>query len=1065
MPEDDPQALLPVLDRWLNQLGRGFEIEHLIDQGALGGSRLIRLDEVVHALVGDDLAPARFRQLPIAVLGQLAAIGHTDYADVAKTATMVLNSLTRDRAKGNLPVTLAAKLVANRLGAGTHGTAQMVRLIEKLGISGAVPDDHATRQALAQLCNSCTTRYHDVNEIGSSLNTFAQASGLGGYWHQVENAVLHARFVWPLLVWTATDRGTSLPLQIRLYYNEDSTGAVRLRAYGKVFHDPGLMASSTKARKAAIDFWQNINRSRPKEIRDQVELANLVIDLTWFQEVRRRAGEDIASLPVTWESFEASLALSIFAALVDPGALEGVCATGTIGDPEGYDGHDRAIGQVRGVETKLARMAAMRFVDRGLYPAANTEVNPAVLDLPPHLGVRKEETFSAYVRATMLRDGSSHDFVRCPDLEIAWRDRALGGPEVGEALDLIRQGGSVVEMPTGTAPQDVIRALRAQNKALRLHSRHYRAAHPETNLEEKDFLQSFTVIRATPYETNERFWRVLWDLLDGTETEWSKFTRAVSHWAPAVQLASLLHRRLTPGRLRRVPDRVVIVGARHLSNNQNLCPNGPFKRLQLDALKGPLAKILAERDPLSPHRAAVLGPARLILVPDDGLAERPAFSTTDLEKELRGPFQQLAIFKHDFTTDAAKLMLDRDDHDTRTILHRLGGVQLADGTPIAVQIGRDGTDSWMLNAQPKETGSAAVQRDLHLAAAEALVGFRASTQVRFADYRRALAPAVVHDAQHHLALAERFSKEVVEKAGARTSTTATINVSVRNAITNAKVRLSLLAEPFSWTTVRWAAAQRGEADASMLEAAIEYLNEVRNDPKRREGRWAHPLEIAALMRLIGVRILRIHKSIHDAAETARLLHLLDDLRNAGIGLCALFDGELFSDGIKEGDACRFAVLSTYLAVQMDLDPSWARAQAFKVDFKLAANLAYAAREVPDPRFFVYLGDYEKKPHIAALHYKRGFFEDQGVVAIKERRNAEVLLKYLGAALQADFAEVTDALLEQVKRETPAGMTNYIALNVQPGFGIQDSVANERWTIGRTFFQAGFRSSRARTKHA
>ena len=81
MPDDDPQALPSVLDRWLDQLGRGFEIEHLVDQGVFGGSHLIRLDEAIHALIGDDIAAARFRQLPIAVLGQLAAISHTDYTD------------------------------------------------------------------------------------------------------------------------------------------------------------------------------------------------------------------------------------------------------------------------------------------------------------------------------------------------------------------------------------------------------------------------------------------------------------------------------------------------------------------------------------------------------------------------------------------------------------------------------------------------------------------------------------------------------------------------------------------------------------------------------------------------------------------------------------------------------------------------------------------------------------------------------------------------------------------------------------------------------------------------
>jgi hypothetical protein len=421
--------------------------------------------------------------------------------------------------------------------------------------------------------------------------------------------------------------------------------------------------------------------------------------------------------------------------------------------------------------------------------------------------------------------------------------------------------------------------------------------------------------------------------------------------------------------------------------------------------------------------------------------------------DLWEPFRLLSTLDHGFSRDAAKLMLDKDEFDVRIVLRRLEHTNVR-GRPLLSSVGKNGNDRYFLNFKADKNGQTAKDKArLHLTAAETLVGFRKSKRALFSDYSRAFTPAVVHDAQQHLRQAEIQAKSWTPNAQ---DDTARRNQFLQM-VKDARIRLTLLTEPFSWTAVRWAATQKGEVDASLSQTALEYVEEARQ--QRQERRWAHPIEISHLMRLIDVQLKRIQNDLRkkEQEEAAILRSFLSGLYQSALEECVKYDHVAFEGRLAEGDSCRFAVRSTHVTLELRRDPSRMRARALFDDITAADRVMHAAREVPEFSYFVFRGDCEENDAEAVQHYRRGFFDEFRIAGVKERRRREALMKWIGATLLSGGEPGRD--VANVKRELGEEFEDRAELDKQPEIGLDDKSARDRWIIGRNFFLTGARPPR------
>jgi hypothetical protein len=1059
------------VERWLIDLAAGYQIEQLLHRSGndLRGNDLVKAGHLANRLLDSGLTgplehrPRDFRELPIPTLEQIKRLNHSGLGNIASKAKTALNSLVKKPKNSTASILLQSKLVANRLRSGTHTFVQIKRLFTtELGLNiDDFPVSHAPLGAFIHISAQPNTSFQKqvsaVQKISESIPDYR--------WKLIENSFLHSWLTWPLLVAIdETKDGSSLPLlidveiptEIAIVEKKLTAGPfVEILPVGTAKVSEGLRASVKKSLIAAIGYWRNNNKGWDPDIHERVQLTTGKVDFSYLQKIQIHAGfpnED----PFSGRSLEACLTLAFLGRLFNSTAGETTCATGVIGK-RSYQGcdDDFYIGKVGGQRRKLKYVGISKLFDRAIFPDS-WDLTGKIVDkiteksFPTHVTVKHGKFLSDYVNITFPGEGGRHQFIRCPDLEHAWNNDhskySANEEDINAVSDLIAKSkSSVLNIPARISAHTVARSLFLANHGTREYAKALNEKVGGREIGETEFLQSFVFIRATNYETNDRFWRVIWEVLSGRKIEWERFSFAVSRPTAARELAKLMNRKLsTPYRMRRVPDKIIIIGSDRLSRSERLCPNGPFSRLQLESLLPALEKNLS-RIKSNKHVLEYIGRPRIILVPGDDLVDSPGINPANLPEDIRSAFVRLSIFQYGFTFENAKVILSRDDLDCRRILDMLekyerDGVRLLLSPASRPLAPAPPGGKFLLNfkAKTKNQPNDFVS-NLHFEAALAISGFPIGDEmIQHTDYERVFAPENSHDAQDHLKKARKAAKKIVNQS---------IKGDLLQRIQSFQSRLSALSEPFSWNVVRWAAVQpyksdQAQSDIALIDTAMEYINDRKRRVKtEKKLRIAHPIEICHLI-MLRWKLLR---RVNDPRDVVKMRAEIEKLYDLATSEANKFPVSKVK-GVYEIPASKFAVATTIVACELRNEPQYHRAKSLRKYIEVADKAQRFAYEILDVNWYLYRGDMEHFHEAAEPFYYQGYFDNQ-IPGIQERQNVDILVKYVGA-MNLQGKPISN-MVEAACLELTQNQIDYIAKNLKTGNGLKEDMPQERWQKGRS----------------
>jgi hypothetical protein len=855
----------------------------------------------------------------------------------------------------------------------------------------------------------------------------------------VENAILQQTFVWPSLTIEAADGQVSycsLPVTVEVHFphtrDHDASAEERpIRSNGIIYCDDWEQ-SVAKARLAAADLWAYKHASWRYDFQKLIRDTSVILDV--------RTAEAIASpyrgqhFHLDGESLEVYIALTILGHLIDPAAMDTTCATGILrsrrdngsGDDRHKKGKDWSIGQVDDLDAKIDGVLQTYVVDNYIIPG-DPEHIPGYFKLSPgrrrhrldkpitrnrgHLRVSQRRLFSEYADEAFGQYWHRHRYKACPDQEYAFRTEPTEPWICNQAFDVVKilRENTKPVLTLNYAPEVVSRALYEIQAAA--------ADKRDDRSEPNERVGHFAFIRAVSNERYDRFWHSLWHLFgwpmfpEGTVGElpidFETFRFIVSpERASSILSAHLNWFHPTPTKPRRAPDVLVIIGARNLSHWRERIPLGPFSRLSPASIFRSLGDKL---DPSSnPAIATLIGRTRVILVPDDSEPPTENEINSELEAEVRDAFNKLSIFRHGFSYQMARSLLAGSDDDFNKIMTKLTHTSFEGGD--LMEYGNT-SGEYFLRARARLPEERRVRADLHLMAADAIVGFLAKGKVNRLEFRQGLAPAHVHEAQWHLEQAW----ELRDAGG---------SMHAKSALE----RLSRIGEIFGPSRLRWSVECSNEDGPEFLDAMLQHLH-----IRKRKCWLIHPIEYVLLAKL-AFALQKRNSISRDHGKTLR-----DELFEDALQVC-----EKHFDELGEGSACRFVIATSRACITMAETPDARGLERARFDIETALRLEKSAIEILDPEWFEFMGDAQDNPDAAIRFYRQGF-SDEGLAGVGVRH--QTVVKYLGACVLASIAPPCD-ILERIRQTVPRRVTGPIfRADSDTGLWTFEHV-RQRWYLGR-----------------
>jgi hypothetical protein len=916
-------------------------------------------------------------------------------------------ALQKVRQDGEVSPIAGAKLIANRILTGNLTAAQLIR-IARDELASEWTDVPDLNGPLTTLIETLSGKRVSTDERITALHDFRRALvQVPDRWSLIEHAIVHQSYAWPLLIFKVEEReaiGSTLPIALDVYLDGKPRPA---------FISDGIIdfseweAPLRRALKAAKDLWKAKHLFWPREFRDLIERATAVIDLRVAEAIVKPYLND-AAFELTDNSAELYLSLAILANFLDDrAAIETVCATGILGrfrrDPEG--GGDYAIDAPGDLDIKILSAAHTLMFDTILVPETYRSFPTA-----HHLQVSTGKCLSEH--AGHIFFGQRHrknQYVRGADLAAAYRSddkarrdetRHVIDNDVRDVLRQLKHNDTnpVFVFDSSVKASSVVRALYHVN-------RRAAKAYPASP---KENVGSFAVVRAVPDEINDRFWHVVWDVIKGSPQSFFDFRFQTRRSEPGKILARELNKLApTAEEPARAPDVLIIVGSDHMHRSVTSIPNGPFSRLQLQHMVGTLRHHLKP----TPVKgiAEQIGATRIILVPD-GQSPRPEVNEAacPLDPELAEAVRKLSIFRFGFTFQMARHVLDLPERPCKALLGRL--MDPRDGP--YVEFG-DGAGQYFLRMLVAGCGSYHMA-DHHFAAANAIVGFLmpGDDAARF-NYREALTPAALHEAQWHL-------RQAIDLAQGR------------NRAFRAHERLSRIGELFGWTRIRYATRSREDGD-ELLDALDEHFRKIAANTS---GKYGHPVEfLLAAKFAFNLAVKPQRRADHDWLEK-RYADVERYLQWADESCCRLPAQN------NEKDACEYVLATSRACIRMSQLRNGDGLRKAAVDILTARRLQQYESELLEPEWFEFMGDREFDPLSAAAAYSRGICNSN--LSWLQRPRLGVAVKYLGACQQIRLAppnEVAERLREfgQTRQVPPENRTSGLADLTHVG---------ERWRLGR-----------------
>ena len=704
-------------------------------------------------------------------------------------------------ASGRLNPLAGAKLVADRILVSNLRAPQIGKLAQsEVGCrwdSGADASLQSLLDTLRDRRKSTTQRLHEMSRFRKYISGHRL---LIERWKLIENAILQQWFVWPLLV--SNGLNFSLPLMVDVSWTDSQElGRVDVLNNRILDLDRDFDASLRKSREAALQLWLNKHMSWPPRFIRHIE-EHLVVTID-FGAAESIIGPYYSGTHITLTGGSAGLyfVLAILSKLVNPNAMEGICATGIIGRerPDREGGADHWVTVSGGIPAKYD------YAQENYFSSFIT--NEPQDGLPPNaLHVSRINNLSEAAGSVFGQQWRKHRYVRTPDLAFSFRP----GPRQGYTGDPPDEDVDSVVCAIKASTRPILRLnTSGRNVAQALYYINHKIQAEFETGEKARNLGTFAFVRTVPDEINDRFWRTVWSLLNGEARTFEQFQFASTSFAAAEVLAREFNRQ-PYHEARRAPDLLVVV----LCDNGQIdeagitaVPNGPFSRHKIRAMEKRLNDVL-KQTPV-PGLKPWLGQARIALVVEDpGMELVPVSGSTSLEDELHEALDKLSVFRFGFTNEMARRLLKFDDIVVDKYLEKLKKrkfIRFAHGA-----------GEYMLVATERREPLTGHQ---HYDAALAIMGYLdPGEDARRWNLTESLAPHWIHEAQWHLHQAIGLE----------------VNKKKRDEYWNMLGRVSRL-DLYGWTYVRWitnrlTSGQPAESGDEVLEALHNHL-ESRADRK------------------------------------------------------------------------------------------------------------------------------------------------------------------------------------------------------------------------------------------
>ena len=844
---------------------------------------------------------------------------------------------TKGREKAPSPV-VAARIIADRIVNSNLSAAQIQRLtkLELLRNKSGWPDEDLT--AIEELQHALRR-----GEDGAAAIPACGGRIRGKLWGLVENDLLQREFAWPLVV--AKDRdGTfiecSLPIGIRVTLNPPQ-GQLESAITGRQSIDAeGWREPLLNALKAAKQLWIYKHTSWDAHFARLVKSARVTLDLSVAERVIEPYA-DFCDFSLADNSHGAYLASIIASRFFGHTAVDTVCATGAIGPPkpDPGGGSDYFIDRVNGTESKLAYAERAAFFDQIIIPK---DSEPECASRPG-LRVRRGRMLSDYVEHVAGQSWRKHRYVRAPDFHAAYmrfrKDQRGEGldPAPGQEWRIRRVLADIFEStdPVIAFGPDIL----AEDVAAALYKINQRSSEGDYGRRNNLGLAHYTIVRALP-EGYDRFWQTVWEALEGDPGDLDR----IGLFSSTETVGRLIAGRMnwfkpTPERPRRAPDILVILDYDRLPQPRGV-PNGPDRRLALDKL---LPVLSAELRPCTNQFVSLhIGTTRILLVasppqeapsqevqrtragasdtPRPGPAAEPEEEPEEEPaEEIAAPMlRRLAAFRNGFTWEMARRISELGDGEFVRLLDAVEN-PLSGEAPLRYS---KGAVEYYL-PHPGRYRPAEADGATHYSAAQAILGFLDSDpHGHRLDVGLGLSARWRQEAQWHLGRARR-AKGAPE--------------ALRQRCRLAQERLNRIAEPLSWSRLRWAAERSGEEGIDTWDAFDARLVAARTSP--------HPYELLMMARF--AHRIRDSKPEH----SGRLRAARDRYATQAMAECTRF-------APSEAAACRFVVASTRSCFIIDEAPTLAAWRSAYHYNHIARQSMQDRRvvEILDPEWFEYEGD-------------------------------------------------------------------------------------------------------------
>lgn len=338
-------------------------------------------------------------------------------------------------------------------------------------------------------------------------------------WSLVENDLLQREFAWPLVVIEHDGQTIECALPILVDVNLDPTTdgpAVSLIQGNGLVNCAEWIKPAVKAMKAAKSLWLYKHTSWDKKFVSKIAKSKAIIDVR-VSEMIVEPYKNWFQFQLTDDSLGAYLSVIMFSRFSNHGAADTICATGTLGaerpDPTG-DGGDWRINSVDWIDKKIEYAEKAFFFEQIIVPGDQS--TPTIYR--PHLRVNRGNKLSDYVEHVVGQSWRKHRYVRAADLSVEFKRYKKGLNGRGDSasaedqaqIDLVCESlrastDAIVELGDEITPENVVAAL------YEIASRSADGGHDNQNL------ANYTLIRTVEGEGHERFWRVVWEAIDGND--------------------------------------------------------------------------------------------------------------------------------------------------------------------------------------------------------------------------------------------------------------------------------------------------------------------------------------------------------------------------------------------------------------------------------------------------------------------------------------------------------------------------------------------------------------------